>query len=218
LTKVYKLLAYLPPVLVEFIDEKYNNFKRFLIDNNIIPGSDDSGSESRAVTEARDALKAQKSVRDKALKSIRDHKADLEKDYGTDGIFRTFKDICIQKDAGEYTYEHCFLAHTKQIPKKGGASVTMGKFGSIKSILVDKANTAGEIQQVEKPALQYDNGQKCWNGPSRSTTVILECGEENEILKVMEDEKCIYSMVVTTPAVCGEAVKPAEKKAGKDEL
>jgi protein kinase C substrate 80K-H len=30
----------------------------------------------------------------------------------------------------------------------------------------------------------------------------LECGEENEILKVTEDEKCVYSMVVTTPAVC----------------
>lgn len=217
-TKVYKILAYFPPVVVEFIEGKYNSFKRFLIDNQIIPGSDESETESKAVTEARDAFNSQKSVRDKALKSINDHKSDLQKDYGPDGIFRPLKDVCIQKESGEYTYEHCFLDKTKQIPKKGGATVTMGKFKSITSISVDEVNSAGEITQVQKPALEYTSGQNCWNGPARSTTVILECGEENEILKIMEDEKCVYSMVVTTPAVCGEEAKEAEKKGGKDEL
>lgn len=94
----------------------------------------------------------------------------------------------------------------------------MGNFHAISTITVDDANTAGEIRQVEKLALEYTSGQKCWNGPARSTTVILECGEENEILKVMEDEKCVYSMLVTSPVACGETTKEKAKKAGKDEL
>lgn len=94
----------------------------------------------------------------------------------------------------------------------------MGNFHAISTITVDDANTAGEIRQVEKLALEYTSGQKCWNGPARSTTVVLECGEENEILKIMEDEKCIYSMHVTSPVACGEATKEKSKKVEKDEL
>ncbi|EED21667.1 protein kinase C substrate, putative [Talaromyces stipitatus ATCC 10500] len=215
----YKLLAYFPPVVVEFLEDKYTSIKRFLVDNNIIPGAENEAqTESKVVTEARDALRSEQSALEQTLRSINDHKADLEKDYGPDGIFRPLKDVCIQKDSGEYTYEHCFLAQTKQIPKKGGATVTMGKFHAISSITVDDANTAGEIRQVEKIALEYTSGQQCWNGPARSTTVILECGEDNEILKVMEDEKCVYSMLVTSPVACVETTKEKTKKVGKDEL
>ncbi|KAH8698322.1 glucosidase II beta subunit-like protein-domain-containing protein [Talaromyces proteolyticus] len=213
---LYKLLAYLPPAVVEFLEDKFYSIKKFLVDNNIIPSSNnDPSSESKALKEARDSLKAEQSLLDRTVKSIKDHKADLEKDYGAQGIFRTLKDVCIQKDSGEYTYEHCFLSKTKQIPKKGGATVTMGNYQGIVSITMDDVNTAGEIQQVEKVALEYKSGQQCWNGPARSTMVILECAEENEILKVMEDEKCVYSMIVTTPAVCGD-VKVKESR--KDEL
>ncbi|GAM43026.1 hypothetical protein TCE0_044r17512 [Talaromyces pinophilus] len=216
---VYKLLAYFPPVVVEFLEDKYNTIKKFLVENNIIPGAEgETENESKVVTEAKDALKSEKSALETTLRSIKDHQSDLEKDYGPDGIFRPLKDVCIQKDSGEYTYEHCFLAQTKQIPKKGGGTVTMGNFHAISSITVDDANTAGEIRQVEKLALEYTSGQKCWNGPARSTTVILECGEENEILKVMEDEKCVYSMLVTSPVACGETTKEKAKKTGKDEL
>lgn len=210
-------MAYLPPPVVEFLEDKFHSAKKFLVDNNIIPGSNsESGSESKAVTEARDALKAEKSLLDRHTNSIRDHRADLEKDYGAQDIFRTFKGVCVQKDSGEYTYEHCFLDKTRQIPKKGGGTVTMGNYKEIITVAVDEVNSAGEIQQVDKVALEYTSGQQCWNGPARSTTVILECAEENEILKVMEDEKCVYSMLVTTPAVCGETKEKGSSR--KDEL
>lgn len=212
------MLAYLPDPVVEFFEDKYHSIKRFLVDNNIIPGSenDESGSESKALKEARDALKAEKSQLDRNNNAIRDHRADLDKDYGPQNIFRPLKGVCIQRDSGEYTYEHCFLEKTKQIPKKGGATVTMGNYKEIITVSVDEVNTAGEIQQVDKVALEYSSGQQCWNGPARSTTVILECAEENEILKVMEDEKCVYSMLVTTPAVCGDAQDKNDSR--KDEL
>lgn len=215
---MYKLLAYFPPVVVEFLEEKFNTLKKYLVDNNIIPSPDAKVAESKAVTDARNALNSEKSALEQTRRSIQDHKADLEKDYGPNGIFRPLKDVCIQKDSGEYTYEHCFLSQTKQIPKKGGSTVTMGRFNAISSITVDDVNSAGEIQQIEKLALEYTSGQQCWNGPARSTTVILECGEENEILKITEDEKCIYSMQVTSPVACGEVVREKPRTAGKDEL
>lgn len=148
---------------------------------------------------------------------MREHKADLEKDYGPQGVFRPLKDVCIQKDSGEYTYEHCFLAQTKQIPKKSGATVNMGNFNRITSILVDEADSAGKIQPIEKTAIEYTSGQQCWNGPARSTTVVLMCAEENEILKITEDEKCVYSMIVTSPAACEDGSGNGSKSQ-KDEL
>jgi protein kinase C substrate 80K-H len=67
-----------------------------------------------------------------------------------------------------------------------------------------------------------DNPQHCWNGPNRSTTVILACSEENEIWKIMEEEKCVYRMEVGTPAVCevlgGNGGQKKAENGGKDEL
>ena len=95
----------------------------------------------------------------------------------------------------------------------------MGRFTRIGSITVDEVSATGEIIPTQKTSLEYANGQTCWNGPARSTTVILECGEENEILKVNEDEKCVYSMIVSSPAACpgGEAEGDVAPRR-KDEL
>lgn len=193
------------------------SIKSFLEKNNILSKEDDQpSSEPKAVTEARDALKSAEGTRDNLQSQLRKHRSDLETDYGMASIFRALKGVCITKDSGEYTYEHCFLDRTKQNSKKGGLPVQMGKFIRIGSVSVDDVSETGEIVPVQKASLEYANGQTCWNGPARSTTVILECGEENEIQKVMEDEKCVYSMIVTTPAACpgGEAegnVAPRQK-------
>jgi protein kinase C substrate 80K-H len=39
--------------------------------------------------------------------------------------------------------------------------------------------------------------------------VILACAENDEIWKIVEEEKCVYRMEVGTPAVCGVDVKKA---------
>lgn len=217
LVLVYQLAAYLPPSLVNFIEQKVLSIRGFLESNNILPREDEKpASEPKAVTEARDALKSGENTRDSLQSQLKKHRSDLKTDYGTASIFRALKNVCISKDSGEYTYEHCFLDRTKQNSKKGGMSVQMGKFVRIGNVSVDEVNETGEIVSVQKTSLEYANGQTCWNGPARSTTAILECGEENEIQKIMEDEKCVYSMIVTTPAVCpgGEAegnVAPRQK-------
>jgi protein kinase C substrate 80K-H len=54
----------------------------------------------------------------------------------------------------------------------------MGNFVRIGTVTLDEFNSYGELVPVERITLEYANGQSCWNGPSRSTTVVLECGEE----------------------------------------
>ncbi|KAJ5902317.1 Glucosidase 2 subunit beta [Penicillium taxi] len=216
---IYKFAAYLPPTLVEFIEDKAVSIRSFLEENGVLAKSEDeSTSESKAVTEARDAVKAAEDSLNDLKNKIRDERADLEMDYGKASIFRALKGHCVSKDAGEYTYEHCFLDSTKQNQKKGGSSMSMGKFVRIGSTSVEELNEAGEIVTVEKVALEYERGQSCWNGPQRSTKVVLECGEENEILKIAEDEKCVYSMLVTTPAVCAGGEEFDDAPRAKDEL
>ena len=73
----------------------------------------------------------------------------------------------------------------------------------------------------ERITMKYENGGHCWNGPARSTLVILACAEKDEIWKVSESEKCVYRMEVGTAAACrpqdGASGQPL-KKEGKDEL
>ncbi|KAJ5729320.1 Glucosidase 2 subunit beta [Penicillium malachiteum] len=213
----YKIAAYLPPSLVAFLEEQVLSVRSYLEDNGFLAkSSGDSVSESRAVTDARDALKSAQDSLKNLNNKLNDQQSDLEKDYGTAGIFRALRGQCIDKDAGEYKYEHCFLDSTKQIQKKGGSVTSMGKFTQITTTRVEELSETGEIITIEKVALEYERGQSCWNGPSRSTKVILQCGEQNEILKVAEDEKCVYSMHVTTPAVCSGGQQGASSS--KDEL
>ena len=107
---------------------------------------------------------------------------------------------------------------TTQKPKKGGGHTNMGNYVRMERITVDEylpPNGKG-LGSGERIAMKHENGQHCWNGPNRATTVILGCAEENEVWKVMEEEKCVYRMEVGTPAVC-EALN-AKAAPAKDEL
>lgn len=192
-----------------------------LVENGILAGSRDSGSESKAVASARDALKSAEDDLRKHRDQLESHKDDLNKDYGPDDVFRALKGQCISKDSGEYVYELCWLDGTKQKAKKGGSETGMGNFVRIDSITVDEElpPDGKGLGSGERVALRYENGQHCWNGPSRSTLVVLACAEKDEVWKVVEDEKCVYRMEIGTPAVCGIVVNGQEKaRIAKDEL
>ncbi|WFD35218.1 hypothetical protein MCUN1_002068 [Malassezia cuniculi] len=117
--------------------------------------------------------------------------------YGIDGEFQPLDGECISKDMGDYTYEFCFLGNTKQISNRDKFPFTLGRFNHF-----DIHGEYPETDYAHYKNMLYDRGQKCWNGPQRSTLVELECGEKNELLDVSEAEKCVYSMRVSTPAVC----------------
>ncbi|KAL1956481.1 hypothetical protein VTO42DRAFT_7279 [Malbranchea cinnamomea] len=215
---VYKITSYLPPYVTNSIEDMFRNFKSWLASNGVISNADPGSDESKAVQDARQRLSAAESSLKQTQSKLKKQKSDLEGDFGKDSVFRSMKGSCISKESGEYTYELCWMEKAKQKPKKGAGSTNMGSFVRISSITVDEATSSGQIVQRERLALDYSNGQKCWNGPTRSTTVILECGEKDEILKVTEDEKCVYSMYVATPAVCEPANVDQRDTSRKDEL
>jgi protein kinase C substrate 80K-H len=219
---LYALSAYAPPSLRVWLDAKITSLRTLLIESGILADTSDSSTsttESAAITTARTQRDAAKTSLTNAQNDLNNAKSDLAKDYGPDDVFRALKDKCITKDSGEYTYELCFLGSTKQKPKKGGGDTNMGNFARMDSEYVDSdVDAEGKGLGVgERVVLRYENGQHCWNGPARSTVVVLGCSAQEEIWRVSESEKCVYRMEVGTAAVC-EKDAGVGKKGSKDEL
>ncbi|KAI1007555.1 hypothetical protein K3495_g671 [Podosphaera aphanis] len=194
----------LPSFIHNWLRDRILDFHVMLVENGVLPGKSSIDSESKIVTEARELFQSVSDDLQVKLTTLGRYQADLENDYGVDGIFRALKGQCIEKDSGEYIYELCWLEGAKQKSKKGGGSTGMGQFVRFDQIDIDE-----EIRPDGKGlgtgkhlSLRYENGNNCWNGPSRETTVVLGCAEENEIWRITELEKCIYRMDVGTPAVC----------------
>ncbi|KAH8808531.1 protein kinase-like protein C substrate [Xylogone sp. PMI_703] len=219
---IYAFEEYLPKSVRAWIQDKLYDLRNILVENGLLAdNSKASGSESKAVTDARtDWETADQDVKNKENR-VRELKDDLEKDYGPDGIFRALKGKCVSKDQGEYTYELCWMDRTTQKSKKGGGNTGMGSFTRFDWMFVEEDVTADGkgLGTGDRIVLMFENGQHCWNGPNRQTTVVLGCAEEDEIWKVVEQEKCLYRMDVGTPAVC-EKRPPAAPQGGaaKDEL
>jgi protein kinase C substrate 80K-H len=195
------------------------NFLRiWLIENGVIADNPAGKGETRLVVAAREAYEsANNAILDKDRKLTED-KTDLEKDYGPDDIFRILKDKCVSTDAGEYTYELCWMGKTAQKSKKGGGFTNMGNFDRIdfqESDEEDRHDGKG-LGRGKRMVLRYEHGQSCWNGPNRKTDVWLACAETEELWRVSEQEKCVYKMEVGTPAACEEAVEPGTRS--RDEL
>ncbi|KAK6005653.1 hypothetical protein QM012_007295 [Aureobasidium pullulans] len=214
---LYEIENYLPKPLRDWVDQKLRDLRVMLIENGILADLSSEGGESSAVTDAKNRLKTAQDAVNSQRRDLDSHNEELNKEYGPDGVFRALKGQCISVDSGEYTYELCFMEHTTQKSKKGGSNTRMGNFVRFDKITVDEEVAADGkgLGSGERITMKHENGQHCWNGPNRSTTVILACAEQNEIWKVFEEEKCVYRMEVGTPAVC-EALQKAEVV--KDEL
>jgi len=123
----------------------------------------------------------------------------LEWDFGPDDAFLALYDKCFSQQVQQYEYELCMFRSTAQ--KEGGSSQNLGKWGHW--------NT--EAEPYSK--MIYDNGGSCWNGPARSMTVSLVCGEDEFLVSVQEPNKCVYEMEFMTPLACNlEAAQRARKE------
>jgi protein kinase C substrate 80K-H len=216
---VYKFEEYLPEPVRNWVDQKLRDLRVVLIENGILADPNSSSTESKAVTDARQQLTSAQTELNNDNEELRRHRDDLEKDYGPDDVFRALKGQCIEQDSGEYTYEFCFMERTTQKSKKGGGNTGMGNFARVEKITVDEELPADGkgLGSGERWALKFENGQHCWNGPARSTLVVLACAEKDEIWKIVEEEKCVYKMEVGTAAVC-EGNGGKKKGNGHDEL
>ncbi|KAF2743151.1 hypothetical protein M011DRAFT_461943 [Sporormia fimetaria CBS 119925] len=217
---LYQFSAYLPAPMRTWLDEKLHALRLLMIENGILADPHHDTPESKAVTDARSQLSSAQSELSTDKSELQRHRDDLNKDYGPDDVFRALKGQCIEQDSGEYKYELCWLDRTTQKPKKGGAHTGMGNFARMEKVTVDEVLPADGrgLGAGVRWAMKFENGQHCWNGPARSTLVILACYEKDEIWKTVEEEKCVYKMEVGTPAVCEGNGKKTDGKKGHDEL
>ena len=228
---VYSIEAYLPPSIRSWVSQKLAAAHAFLVQNGVIANpqaADSSGggggsSESAALTAARNELTSAQNRQRDLTNERNNAQFDLARPYGPADAFRALRGTCVSRDAGEYTYAFCWLDKTTQRPRKGGAETSMGGWTGVESVEVDETLPADGkgVGRGARWALRYESGQTCWNGPARSTLVVLACAERDELWRIVEEEKCVYRMEVGTPAVCGagpdeEAGKAQEKV--KDEL
>ncbi|WRT63265.1 uncharacterized protein IL334_000168 [Kwoniella shivajii] len=119
----------------------------------------------------------------------------MDKEYGPQAEWKKLDGVCVDKVAGDYTYELCFFGKATQRSNKDSSSNHMGTFFEWNS-----AADQGSLPYYSKQL--YKNGAKCWNGPNRSVLVDLSCGTQNVLLSISEPEKCEYRFKVTSPALC----------------
>lgn len=209
----------MPKFILDLYYKNFDAVRKWFVSNGMLADHTGTPKESKALTSARDALKAAESDLKSKSKALTAEEEDLGKDYGVDDIFRALKGQCTTIDSGEYTYELCWFGKTSQKSKKGHGNTNMGDFASIDHEMADEEerHDGKGLGAGMRMVLKYDNGQSCWNGPRRRTDVWLGCAEKEEIWRVSESEKCVYKMEVGTPAACDPPVA-APGSGGKDEL
>ena len=145
---------------------------------------------------ARDAFRESDNKLKDIERDISNLKKFLEIDYGTDREFSPLYDQCYEYTDREYTYKMCGFKKVTQNPKNGGRETSLGTWG--------KWNGPSDNPYS---VMVYDNGESCWNGPSRSATITIICGLEDKLLSASEPNRCEYTMSFSSPAICSQATR-----------
>jgi len=146
-------------------------------------------------------LKNTRNDYDKKESELKKIKKNTDIDFGPNNVFRTLHNKCFDVESSGYIYSLCLFKDAKQKPKDGHSATSLGNWDKFESPTV----------------MKFKNGEKCWNGPQRSATVILKCSDDNKLVSVSEPNKCEYEMIFYTPAVCMET-NDNTTETKKDEL
>lgn len=136
--------------------------------------------------DAHDAYFKASNKASETKRKIEDLEGILKYDFGEDKCFYSMYDKCVSIDNGGYTYEVCSF---KKGAQKKGSSTSLGNWAHWKD---------GSDHTV----MEYNDGQRCFNGKHRTLTVTLECGEEYKAIDASEPAMCEYAMRVATPCAC----------------
>ncbi|KAF7728067.1 hypothetical protein EC973_006704 [Apophysomyces ossiformis] len=180
-----KLTSALPSQLKDWLD---------LLPTKDKDNQEFDSSELESARKVYDELKSDIENKENKLKDVTD---ELANDYGTENEWLKLKDVCVEKDEGEYTYSLCVLGHAYQKSNKDGMRTNLGRFESFGDDYHKHTHT---------------HGTRCWNGPERSVQAFFECGGETEILEVTEPEKCEYHFRMRSPALCEMELEKGQPK------
>lgn len=147
--------------------------------------------KEKAVREWTDA----RNDRDSVKRDLENYRKFVNMDFGPDMAYHALYGNTYEFADKEYTYK--LNAFTDVQQTKPGHSSTLGKW---KGWDENKPNV-----------MIYENGDRCWGAPDRSTRVTLLCGDDHKVIDVKEPNKCEYTMTVRTPAACSQAALTALK-------
>ncbi|XP_041475041.1 glucosidase 2 subunit beta-like [Lytechinus variegatus] len=155
----------------------------------------DYDEATQALITAADQARNEFEEAEKTLKNIERSVGDIEKqlkvDLGPDQAFQALQGQCYEYTDREYTYKLCPFEKSSQRSKNGGSETSLGLWNQWEGPADNKYSV-----------MMYTRGQKCWNGPDRSTRVNLKCGVENSVTSASEPDRCVYQFEFTTPALC----------------
>lgn len=156
-------------------------------------------SHLKAVDRAADwwatNLKKAEESYDRVSSEISELQKKLAIDYGTDWEFLFLNSQCFTIQVYEYTYTLCPFNQVTQ-RSSTGTEVSLGVWG------MWSGGAKNPYSQQE-----YENGEPCWQGGSRSTTVMLTCGTETGLRMAKEPSKCQYILDLQTPVACQPVLK-----------
>ena len=125
-------------------------------------------------------------------------------DFGTNAtlIHLLNKEFTLQ--VGEHLYKLRPFEGCEQ------GSTSLGKYTGWKALQEGSADVPQEINEgraVPKPSIlmTFENGQRCYQGTIRSTSVFMRCGAGDALIQVYEPEVCRYVFLFRTPVACADA-------------
>ena len=150
--------------------------------------NDENNIYTKAAREARDEYNTKNNELNNKKNELTKIDKILNIDYGHGNLFASLINECFETKVNKYTYKFCPFNEVRQKENNVGSGTNLGSY---KSIIYN-----------DKIIMEFDNGQKCWNGPNRSTKIIFECYHENTIKSVQEPSTCKYEMIFQTPLGC----------------
>ena len=158
---------------------------------NLARGAKDAVDAGGTLTTARthrDAFDKKQRAIDALLSQIEDIRANIDRYYGPDDAMIRLHGQCYEAKIEKYTYKACPFGEAHQDGVLLGAS-TGG---------VELSTATGEMM------LKFTSGAKCWNGPDRSLSLTLKCGDRETLANVEEPSRCEYAATLFTPQACEE--------------
>lgn len=150
---------------------------------------------------------------DAAYSKLVDEKNDLEakmgQSYGPDDVFAVLGDHCVEAPVEKYTYRICPFQNAEQLD--GGKSTLLGKWAGMS--FREPQKEEGVLNNPATVEFRFENGESCWQGPSRSIHVSVKCGSVESLYKVAEPSRCEYTAEMTTPAACSSELVASLRQA-----
>jgi protein kinase C substrate 80K-H len=155
-----------------------------------------------ASSTAAAAATAAESRRDETKKKFDDVAADLARFVGARAEFQHMLGQCYAAKVDKYAYSVCPFAESTQ------DGTRLGRMAALEATDASDVD-GGDDEKTTATRFLFRDGERCWNGPSRSISVSLTCGAAERLFAVTEPSRCEYAAVLATPAVCDEAVAAA---------